>query len=69
MLTRNPVSSQPSADPSVLKFLRPEVIAVIEEALNKVGPFGEVHLIIERGHLRFIRTIKSEAVDRARTDA
>jgi hypothetical protein len=46
------------------KFLRPNVVTAIEDALNKVGAFGEVHLIIERGHLRFIRTIRSEAIDR-----
>lgn len=45
------------------KFLNPSVITAIEEALNKVGAFGEVHLIIERGNLRFIRTIRSEAID------
>lgn len=46
------------------KFLRPNIIAAVEDALNRVGAFGEVHLIIESGHLRFIRTIRSEAIDR-----
>lgn len=41
-------------------------IAVIEAALRKVGAFGEVHLIVERGHLRFVRTLKSEAIDSSR---
>lgn len=51
---------------SDVKFMRPVVVAAIERALCKVGAFGEVHLIVERGHLRFIRTIRSEAIDRAK---
>ncbi len=47
-----------------LKFLRPAIIAMIEEALNQVGTFGEVHLVVEKGRLRYIRTIKSESLDR-----
>jgi hypothetical protein len=49
---------------SELKFLRPHIIAVIEEALNQVGPFGEVQLVVEKGRLRYIRTIKSESLER-----
>lgn len=61
-------SSQPVEPKAVyprpdLKYLRPQDVAMIEEALAKVAPFGEVHLVIERGRLRFVRTIKSEAVD------
>ena len=66
MLTHKPDPPAPS-NPTELKFLRPDVIAIIEDALTKVGPFGEVHLIIERGHLRFIRTIKSESVDHTKS--
>jgi hypothetical protein len=47
------------------KFLRPEDIAVIEEALQKVGPFGEVHLVVENGRLRYLRTLRSESLDHA----
>lgn len=49
---------------SELKFLRPAIVAMIEEALNQVGTFGEVHLVVEKGRLRYIRTIKSESLDR-----
>lgn len=52
---------------SELKFLRPHIIAVIEEALNQVGPFGEVQLVVEKGRLRYIRTIKSESLDRVKS--
>lgn len=48
------------------KFLKPDVIVVIERALNNVGPFGEVQLVIEKGNLRYIRTIKSEPVEHAK---
>ncbi len=48
-----------------LEFLHPRDITLIEEALKKVTPFGEVHLIVERGRLRFVRTIKSQSVDQS----
>ncbi len=48
---------------SSTKLLRPRDIAFIEEAMRKVGLFGEVHLVIERGRVRFVRTLKSEAID------
>lgn len=63
MLTKKPSDPQVSPMPIEAKLISPEVIAAIEEALKKVSPFGEVHLIIEHGHIRFIRTIKSEAVE------
>jgi hypothetical protein len=50
----------PSSDNTLLSAYS---IAVIEAALRKVSPFGEVHLIVERGHIRFVRTLKSEAID------
>ena len=50
----------------VNNLLSANTIAVIEAALRKVSPFGEVHLIVERGHLRFVRNIKSEAIDHAK---
>lgn len=45
--------------------LRARQIAAIEAALRKIGPYGEVHLIVERGRIRFVRTIKSEPIDSA----
>ncbi|MBI3914320.1 MAG: hypothetical protein HY327_09080 [Chloroflexi bacterium] len=38
-------------------------IKKIEEALKKVGAFGEVHLVVEKGRVRFVRTLKSEPID------
>lgn len=45
-----------------LNVLKPGDIRNIERALKKIGAFGQVELILEGGRLRFVRTIKSEAV-------
>lgn len=49
-------ASKPAAAPD--KALQPELITAIDAALGGVGPFGEVHLVIEDGRVRFIRTLK-----------
>ncbi len=45
--------------PHKLKFLHPEQIIMIDEALCALGSFGEVRLILEKNRLRFIVTQKS----------
>lgn len=45
-----------------LKMLQAGDIAAIDRALEEIGPFGEVHLIVEDNRLRFIRTVRSEPV-------
>jgi len=42
-----------------LKFLTQSQIRMIDEALEKLGEFGEVRLVVERGRLRFLVTEKS----------
>jgi hypothetical protein len=42
-----------------LRFLNPRQVMMIDEALSKVGDFGEVRLIIEKGRLRFLTTQNS----------
>ena len=42
-----------------LQNLHPEQIAMIDEALNSLGDFGEVRLVVEKGRLRFVITHKS----------
>jgi len=37
-------------------------IQKIDEVLSKLGPFGEVRLIKERGRLRFIERMESESL-------
>jgi hypothetical protein len=41
-------------DQSGLRFLLPEQIEMIDEALCCIGEYGEVHLVVEKGKLRFI---------------
>ncbi len=58
-LSRNSMRSRNDEMSSLLQFLRPSQIAMIDEALSVVGEFGEVRLIVEKGHLRFIVTERS----------
>jgi hypothetical protein len=43
----------------IYQFLQPSQIEMIDEALSSVGDFGEVRLIVEKGHLRFLVTQRS----------
>ena len=45
-----------------LKFLNPETASLIDRALQEVGDFGEVRLLVEKGRLRFIQKTRSEKV-------
>ena len=45
-----------------LKFLNPETTNLIDRALQEVGDFGEVRLLVEKGRLRFIQKTRSEKV-------
>jgi hypothetical protein len=52
----------------VLKLERPlsvlglEHIRQIDDALARLGPFGEVRIIKQRGKLRFIQKVESESI-------
>ena len=48
-----PTSGRERAD---LEFLHHAQIKMIDEALAKVGDYGEVRLIVNRGKLRFLVT-------------
>ncbi|HQF63904.1 MAG TPA: hypothetical protein PLT26_15495 [Anaerolineaceae bacterium] len=48
--------TQPTDD---VRFLQPEQILLIDHALEQVGQFGEVRLIVEKGKLRFIEISQS----------
>lgn len=41
------------------RFLNPDQIAMIDEALCSLGQYGEVRLVVEKGRLRFLVTQKS----------
>ena len=49
----------PSGETCTLKFMEFHQVSMVDEALNSVGDFGEVRLIVERGRLRFLVTQKS----------
>jgi hypothetical protein len=42
-----------------LKFIEWNQIPMVDEALNSLGDYGEVRLIVEKGRLRFLVTQKS----------
>ena len=42
-----------------LKFLLPQQVEMIDEALSTLDEFGEVRLVVEKGRLRFVVTQKS----------
>ena len=48
-----------TSNPKPLKFLGRSQIEMIDEALEAVGPYGEVQLIVEKGRLRFVITKNS----------
>lgn len=37
-------------------------VVAIDRAVRQVGEFGEIHLIVKRGQVRFIGTLKTEAL-------
>ncbi len=42
-----------------LKFLKPHQVSMLDEALSTLGEFGELHLVVVKGSLRFIVVQKS----------
>jgi hypothetical protein len=54
-----PHSNAPAENSKPHRFLNPEQIAMIDEALSSLGPYGEVRLVVEKGRLRFLVTQKS----------
>jgi hypothetical protein len=42
-----------------LRFLKPQQITLLDEALSTLGEFGELHLVVVKGSLRFIVVQKS----------
>jgi len=52
--------SQPGGEQgNALKFLAESEVQMIDEALDAVGEFGEVRLVVQKGRLRFVVTQKS----------
>lgn len=58
--------SQPASPPRLedeLTFLTRQNVRRVDEALSRLGPYGEVRLIVVKGRLRFIQTMRSEEVN------
>jgi hypothetical protein len=49
----------PNGELPPVKFLKPNQIAMIDEALISLGEYGELRLVVEKGCLRFLVTHKS----------
>jgi hypothetical protein len=48
-----------SVDEDDLRFLEARQIFLIDEALASLGEYGEVHLCVEKGRLRYVTTQNS----------
>ena len=48
--------------PALLSVLTAEQICRVDDALARVGAYGEVRLVVQRGRLRFIQILRSEDV-------
>lgn len=60
MSNREPIHNILSDDGDrIYHFLLPRQIQMIDEALHSLGDYGEVRLVVEKGHLRFLVTQKS----------
>jgi hypothetical protein len=57
----NPINAiqPPDSGAAFSGHLDQEQVVMIEEALESVGEYGEVRLIVEKGRLRFLVTQKS----------
>jgi hypothetical protein len=45
-----------------MNYLTPDLVRRVDEALSKVGAFGEVRLIVIKRRLRFIQVVRSESI-------
>ncbi len=45
-----------------LTFLTRQTARRVDDALCRLGPYGEVRLVVVKGRLRFIQTVRSEEV-------
>lgn len=59
LMTPKSKNSEHKSEHRTLSFLNPRQVLMIDEALSRVGDFGEVRLIIEKGRLRFLTTQNS----------
>lgn len=55
----NPANRDVNSSSLRLKRLSPAQVQRIDDFLDSVGDYGEVHLIIQSGELRYINTVES----------
>lgn len=48
-----------ATDGRELQFLEKREVKMIDEALGRLGEFGEVRLVVEKGRLRYVVTQRS----------
>jgi hypothetical protein len=46
------------------QFMTPPLVQRLESALSSVGAYGEVRLVVLKGRVRFIETMRSESIGR-----
>ncbi len=59
------IRSHPVTSPRLedeLTFLTRQTAHRVDDALCRLGPYGEVRLVVMKGRLRFIQTVRSEEV-------
>ncbi len=54
-----PFNAAGSAKPQKVKALTPQQVQRINEFLLALGDYGEIHLIVQRGELRYINKVES----------
>jgi len=59
MENSNPSVRKPINNSCASKILQPVQVEIIEQALQQVGEYGEVRLVVEKGKLRYIEVAKS----------
>lgn len=59
MENSNPVIQKAAVNSRSTKMLQTSQIELIENALQQIGDYGEVRLVVEKGRLRYIEVAKS----------
>ncbi len=62
MLTIANISVQDAPIDELPGLLSPSVVRKIDSALRRVGQYGEVRLVVQKGKVRFIQVLQSEDV-------
>lgn len=59
MENSNPSVRKTATNSCTAKVLLPTQVEIIEQALQQIGEYGEVRLVVEKGKLRYIEVAKS----------